>query len=155
MNKLISVENVEKIIYPKEGGILAQVKGDKFPRKGFPTELMVEFALPAVKGLIPMVAKYGSKMMRKYNMNPERYCRCVRELHRVLSIASERAAEKHIKEKILDIRDTVCPTLELDDFYRNIFQDIAEEIHWEELFPDEGDKYFRKEKGKRYNFKEK
>lgn len=43
--------------------------------------------------------------------------------------------------------------LELDSFYRDIFQDMAEEMKIEELLPDDADKYFRKEKEKRYAFK--
>ena len=128
---------VKEIKLSKEGGFLTYLKGLKYPLKGCPGSIAVNVILPIVKKFFPL---------------PKNYCKSVKELYRVMTIAEERCIDQSVKEKIRKTRDFICPLLELDDVYRYIAQDMFEITKIEFLLPDEGDKYFMKRKSEIYDF---
>lgn len=140
-NNLGKQDTVEKVEFPKEGGILTYLKGRKFPFPGFPHEKMVE-RMAFIKAMIPALVKGASYAIGKDRIKPDKYCRFVREIYRLFNLLIEREKGNELKNFWAQMRDVICMILEFDNAYRFRMQDILSEINLDEVKPDENTKYY-------------
>jgi len=151
----------------KEGGMESWIPGHQFPFPGMPDSVVVE-TMTVFKRIFPILYKWGWVVMRdrlpdylkvqSQNadiglVDPKRYSRPVRELHRVFTLMRSREGEDQIemKGKWTEMRDMLCLFFEYDDAYRFRFMDLMNEINLKEFEFSEADRYWASKKWK-YNF---
>lgn len=148
--KISDTTKLDKVEFPKDGGILTYLKGYKEPYRGFPYFEMVErvndvkkigkkvfgkiyhsvqgigkvkliFALPMLKPLLAGFRYAFWFHISKYRMKPFRYSQPVRELYRAWNTCGE-------SDEIIELRDLSCMLFEFDNAYRYRYQDIISEL---------------------------
>jgi len=134
-----------RVEYPKEGGRLTHIEGEKHPFPGFPDKEEV-LDIGMIKRMVPAAINAYYPYFSRHILDPKKYCRSVREVYRLFNILIEREEKAEGRTKLTDIwpkvRDMVCVILEFDNAYRFRAQDIAAEANIEELKLDEGDRYW-------------
>lgn len=138
----ITVNIVEKISYPPEGGVYVYYVGAPYPKKGAPFPEVVE-AMNTVKkaflgiantisglrhpvnAFLENLAIFTKAALGKYHLKPDRYCTSGRELLRCVELVEN----PHLKEIML----AGIMTWEFDVAYRYPSQDVAGEINVEAL----------------------
>ena len=150
----------------KEGGTESWIPGHPFPFPGMPDEVVVE-TLAVFKKIFPIIYKWGWIVMRdrlpKYLIpqsqngdigliDPKRYSKPVRELHRAFTVVRSREGESEMMGKWTEMRDMLCMFFEYDDAYRFRLMDFIEELNKKEFEFTEADRYWAEKKWK-YNFK--
>lgn len=151
----------------EKGGVESWIPGHPFPFPGMPDSRVVE-TMTIFKRIFPIIYKYGWVVMRDRLppylraqsqdgniglVDPKRYSRPVRELHRVLTLVRSREGEDRteMKGKWTELRDVLCLFFEYDDAYRFRLMDVMNEINLKEFEFSEADKYWANKKWK-YNF---
>lgn len=147
--------SLEKVVFPKGGGILTYLRGYKEPYRGFPYFEMVERVddikkiskkvfsriYHDTKGIKRLKLLFLFPMLRtiingfryalwfhtsKFKMRIKRYSQPMREIYRVWNTLGD-------SEEIKEWRDIVCMILEFDNAYRYRVQDILSELNKETL----------------------
>lgn len=101
--------------------------------------LAVLSLLPRIltRGIISSAVNYYYLLMGRFLehdfIKPERYCICVREIYRTLTVLTEREKEEWVKKIIEIVREIFCMFIELDSAYKFRFQDIILELKTEEI----------------------
>jgi hypothetical protein len=151
-------KSVEKIDFPKEGGIFTYFEGIDLPVKGYADGETVErvdeakkmamtmlwglFRMSKIKFLLLLIFKrqieeLGESLIisfweyiHKYRPKENRYCKTVREILLLFE-----TTDYDVENKVLwhRIKDNICMVLEYDDAYRYRFQDIVEELNKEDF----------------------
>lgn len=124
--------------FPKEGGMESWIPGHDFPFPGMPDDRVVE-TIDIIKRIFPIIYKWAWVVMRdrlpQYLMaqsqngeiglvDPKKYSRPIRELHRVFTLIRSREGEPEMKAKWTEMRDIICLFLEYDDAYRFRFMEL-------------------------------
>lgn len=150
--------------FPKEGGTESWIPGHEFPFPGMPDSQVVEI-MSIFKRIFPILYKYGWTVLRdrlpdylkiqSQNadiglVNPKKYSRPVREVHRVFTLLRSREGKKEIeiRGKWTEMRDVICLFLEYDDAYRFRLMDMIAELNPREFEFTEADKYWASKKWK-------
>ena len=151
----------------KEGGMDSWIPGHPFPFPGMPDSVVVE-TMSVFKRIFPILYKWGWIVMRDRLPNylraqsqnadiglvdPKKYSRPVRELHKVFTLLRSREGkdQTEIRGKWTEMRDVICLFLEYDDAYRFRLMDMMNEINLKEFEFSEADKYWASKKWK-YNW---
>jgi len=163
MHPIKDTATVEKVEFPKEGGVFTYLKGHKYPYPGFPHQRVVEKVslvksfIPAILELIKLIPlrritgaikvakriiKGAYYVLRDEEIQPNRYSKPVREIRRLFNILIEREKNKDKKAIWKHLRTVICMILEFDNAYRFRLQDVLKEINIDEIKPTEGDKYY-------------
>ena len=116
------MDTIKKIIRSGLGGLYNEMKGIR---------LRLLTLLPAfwVFGKAIRATVYANyRLVDRFKLKPENYCRAVREVSRALSIGGhwENAKDIAFREQA---RDLFCMFLEFDNAYRYRFQDIMPEFN--------------------------
>lgn len=164
--------DVGKVInnFPEEGGMESWIPGHDFPFPGMPDSRVVE-TMTVIKKIFPVLYKWAWLVMRDRLPNhmvsqsqngdiglvdPKKYSKPVRELHRVFTLMRSREGEKEMKGKWTEMRDILCLFFEYDDAYRFRLMDVMAEIDLKEFEFTEADKYWASQKWKyEFGFKNK
>jgi len=144
-------DTLEKVEFPKEGGVLSYLKGRKKPFPGFPHAELVA-TMGFIKRLIPSLLSGYYSLIKPKLIKPEKYSRPVREIYRIFNLLIERESDEGMKQKWIQMRDIICMILEFDNAYRFRFQDVVSEMNLEEIKPDENAQYYIDIRQDNYNW---
>jgi len=151
--------------FPDEGGMESWIPGHEFPFPGMPDARVVE-TMTVIKKMFPIIYKWAWLVMRERLPNhmipqsqngdiglvdPKKYSKPVRELHRVFTLMRSREGEEQMKGKWTEMRDILCLFFEYDDAYRFRLMDVMREIDLKEFEFTDADKYWADMKWK-YEF---
>jgi len=144
-----------KVMFPEKGGVLTFMDKHIYPYKGFPAgsefvekidilkklgrgtlsnfyhqvykknKWKIVFLLPVLKDIFRITVNTAHKFIERFRVKTDKYCDCVRELHRAFSLK-----DNDLKAKI---RDILCMLLEFDNAYRFRFQDLMGELNQEDF----------------------
>jgi len=142
--------------FPKEGGMESWIPGHDFPFPGMPDDRVVG-TIDIIKKIFPIIYKWAWVVMRdrlpQYLIpqsqngeiglvDPKKYSRPIRELHRVFTLIRSREGESEMKAKWTEMRDIICLFLEFDDTYRGRFMELILEIDREQMKFTPADRYW-------------
>jgi hypothetical protein len=148
--------------FPKEGGMESWIPGHDFPFPGMPDDRVVE-TLTVIKKIFPIIYKWAWAIMRdrlpQYLMaqsqngdiglvDPKKYSKPVRELHRVLTLIRSCEGEPEMKAKWTELRDILCLHFEFDDAYRFRLMLAMINMDKSQFEFTEADKYWASQKWK-------
>jgi len=151
--------------FPKEGGMESWIPGHDFPFPGMPDDRVVE-TINIIKKMFPIIYKWAWVIIRdrlpQYLMaqsqngeiglvDPKKYSRPIRELHRVFTLIRSREGEPEMQAKWTEMRDIICLFLEFDDAYRFRFMELMLEYDKEQAKFTPADCYWSNMKWK-YKF---
>jgi len=151
----------------KEGGVDSWIPGHPFPFPGMPDSVVVE-TMSVFKKIFPILYKWGWVVMRDRLPNylktqsqnadiglvdPKKYSRPVKELHRAFTLLRSKEGKDQIemRGKWTEMRDVLCLFTEFDDTYRFRFMEMMLELNREEFKFSEADRYWSEMKWK-YNW---
>lgn len=152
--------------FPKEGGMESWIPGHDYPFPGMPDSRVVE-TMTVIKKIFPIIYKWAWLIMRdrlpvhlipqSQNgeiglVDPKKYSKPVRELHRIFTLVRSREGEPEMKGKWTEMRDILCLFFEYDDSYRFRLMDVINELDKSQFLFTEADKYWADKKW-RYQFK--
>lgn len=161
------VTNIGTVLhnFPKEGGMESWIPGHDFPFPGMPDDRVVE-TINIIKKMFPIVYKWAWVVMRdrlpQYLIpqsqngeiglvDPKKYSRPIRELHRAFTLVRSREGEPEMQAKWTEMRDIICLFLEFDDAYRFRFMELMLEYDKEQAKFTPADCYWSNMKWK-YKF---
>ena len=148
--------------FPKEGGMESWIPGHDFPFPGMPDDRIVE-TLTVIKKIFPIIYNWGWRIMRdrlpaylipqSQNgeiglVDPKKYSKPVRELHRVLTLIRSCEGEPEMKAKWTELRDILCLHFEFDDSYRFRLMLAMKNLDQSQFEFSEADKYWANQKWK-------
>jgi hypothetical protein len=151
--------------FPKEGGMESWIPGHDFPFPGMPDDRVVG-TIDIIKRMFPIIYKWAWVILRDRLPNylipqsqngeiglvdPKKYSRAIRELHRVFTLVRSREGEPEMKAKWTEMRDVICLFLEFDDAYRFRFMELMLEYDKEQAKFTPADCYWSSMKWK-YDF---
>jgi hypothetical protein len=163
-NPMAVATNIGTVLhnFPKEGGMEAWIPGHDFPFPGLPDDRIVE-TMNIIKRIFPIVYKWGWVVLRdrlpQYLIpqsqngdigivDPKKYSKPVRELHKSHTFIRSREGEPEMKAKWTEKRDVECLFYEYDDQYR--FREMLRIItmDWSQFLFTPADKYWASMKWK-------
>jgi len=127
---------------PEGGGFESHIPGHPFPFPGMPDAKIVE-TMTVLKRFFPIMYKYAWVVMRdrlpahllaqSQNgdiglVDPSKFSRPVRELHRAFTAIRAKEGEKEMQGKWTEMRDVLCLFFEYDDAYRFRLQEAILEL---------------------------
>jgi hypothetical protein len=148
--------------FPKEGGMESWIPGHDFPFPGMPDDRVVE-TLTVIKKIFPIIYNWAWRIMRdrlpQYLVaqsqngeiglvDPMKYSKPVRELHRVLTLIRSCEGEPEMKAKWTELRDILCLHFEYDDTYRFRLMLAMVNMDKSQFEFSEADKYWANQKWK-------
>ena len=151
--------------FPKEGGMESWIPGHDFPFPGMPDDRVVG-TIDIIKRIFPIIYKWAWVVMRdrlpQYLVaqtqngeiglvDPKKYSRPIRELHRAFTLVRSREGDNEMKAKWTEMRDIICLFLEFDDAYRFRFMELMLEYDKEQAKFTPADCYWSNMKWK-YDF---
>jgi hypothetical protein len=148
--------------FPKEGGMESWIPGHDFPFPGMPDDRVVG-TIDIIKKMFPIIYKWAWVILRdrlpQYLLpqsqngeiglvDPKKYSKPVRELHKSHTFIRSREGEPEMKAKWTEKRDVECLFYEFDDQYR--FREMLRIItlDWSQFRFTEADKYWASQKWK-------
>jgi hypothetical protein len=142
--------------FPKEGGMQSWIPGHDFPFPGVPDNKIVE-TISIIKKMFPIIYKWAWVTMRdrlpQYLIpqsqdgaiglvDPMKYSKPVRELHRAFTSIRAKEGEKEMQAKWTEMRDILCLFFEYDDAYRFRLMETIQELDKSQFEFDENDAYW-------------
>jgi len=162
-DKVKNEAKIERVVFPKEGGVLTYIQGHPYPYRGFPLRSVVEkigfikamipalgeifrlipkWKLPLCKDAVFKIVKGAFYLLEKDRLKPDKYSQPVREIYRLFNLLIEREVYEEKKKQWQQLRDITCMILEFDSSYRLRVQDVLSELNIDEIKLSEEDKYF-------------
>lgn len=142
--------------FPKEGGSESWIPNYKYPFPGVPDGKIVE-TITVIKRIFPVIYKWAWVIIRdrlpQYMVpqtqngdiglvDPQRYSKPVRELHRMFTKIRSKEMDDEMKGKWTEMRDFLCLFFEYDDAYRFRLMEAIQELDKTQFEYTEADAYW-------------